>query len=127
MKIFSIHTRLSAITCILMLAVLTSCEDSNSPGVEFMPDMYRSPALEPFVDYVYTDSMTSRTPPVGSIPRGFMTYPFENTNEGFEMAGEKLKNPFKPTEKLLKEGQVLYTSFCAHCHGAKGDGAGTIT
>lgn len=91
-----------------------------------MPDMYRSPALEPFVDYVYMDSMTSRTPPVGSIPRGYMTYPFENTNDGFEMAGEKLKNPYKPTDKILKEGQVLYTSFCAHCHGAKGDGAGSI-
>lgn len=32
--------------------VLTSCSsDPDSPGSEYMPDMYRSPSIEPFVDY----------------------------------------------------------------------------
>ena len=31
---------------------LTACTtDPNSPGVEYMPDMYRSPAIEAYVDY----------------------------------------------------------------------------
>jgi len=32
----------------LLLAGFASCgkKDANSPGVEFMPDMYRSPSLE---------------------------------------------------------------------------------
>lgn len=32
--------------------VLSSCtKDKDSPGVEYMPDMYRSPAIEAYVDY----------------------------------------------------------------------------
>lgn len=31
---------------------LSSCvTDPNSPGLEYMPDMYRSPSIEPYVDY----------------------------------------------------------------------------
>ena len=32
--------------------ILGSCTtDADSPGNEYMPDMYRSPAIEPYVDY----------------------------------------------------------------------------
>ena len=35
-----------------VMAVLTGCvTDPNSPGLEYMPDMYRSPAVEAYVDY----------------------------------------------------------------------------
>jgi len=34
------------------VASLTSCiSDADSPGLEYTPDMYRSPAIEPYVDY----------------------------------------------------------------------------
>jgi mono/diheme cytochrome c family protein len=34
------------------LFVFSSCvSDSDSPGLEYTPDMYRSPAIEPYVDY----------------------------------------------------------------------------
>lgn len=39
---------------VIMLAVimLNSCiGEMNSPGLEYTPDMYRSPAIEPYVDY----------------------------------------------------------------------------
>lgn len=51
--------------------------DPNSPGVEYTPDMYRSPAIETYVDYgviegVEVDELThlqsALTPPVGTIP-----------------------------------------------------------
>ena len=42
------------------------------------------------------------------------------------MAGEQLSSPLMITEKTIKEGQKLYTSFCAHCHGKKGLGKGSI-
>ena len=36
----------------LMVVGMASCGgDPNSPGVEYMPDMYRSPAVEAYVDY----------------------------------------------------------------------------
>jgi len=32
--------------------LLSSCtSNADSPGLEYMPDMYRSPALEAYVDY----------------------------------------------------------------------------
>ena len=38
---------------IVAFAMMTSCTtDPNSPGVEYMPDMYRSPAIEAYVDYL---------------------------------------------------------------------------
>jgi hypothetical protein len=35
-----------------LVLLMASCGgDPNSPGVEYMPDMYRSPAMEAYVDY----------------------------------------------------------------------------
>tara|TARA_B110000503_G_C7161510_1_gene419878 strand:- start:1181 stop:1801 length:621 start_codon:yes stop_codon:yes gene_type:complete len=103
-----------------------ACEDPQSPGLEYMPDMYRSPAIEIYVDYEFPDSATARKAPIGSIPQGYKPYAYPNTNEGYEMAGQQLSNPLLLTEKTIKEGQKLYTSFCAHCHGKKGLGNGSI-
>jgi len=47
------HKALSGI-CTLSIAIILfgSCSaDPNSPGLEYMPDMYRSPAIEPYIDY----------------------------------------------------------------------------
>lgn len=51
--------------------------DPNSPGLEYMPDMYRSPSVEAYVDYaevrglfrpeLVTDAVAF-TPPAGTIP-----------------------------------------------------------
>lgn len=127
MNILQIYKPISKLLSVLLLGMFfVSCENDQSPGVEYMPDMYRSPAIEPFVDYVFVDSMTSRLPPEHSIPKGYLPYPYENTLEGYEKAGKELKIPFPVTEKVLQDGEVLYSHFCAHCHGEKGDGKGTI-
>lgn len=62
----------------ISLAVLASCgADPNSPGLEYMPDMYRSAAIEPYVDYgeIRGDEnaelkmqLSAKVPPYGSIP-----------------------------------------------------------
>ena len=110
----------------IVTLLLVGCKDAQSPGVEYMPDMYRSPAIEVYVDYEFPDSSTVRHTPDNSIPRGYKPYPYSNDLAGFEMAGEQLKTPLKVTESTIKEGQKLYASFCAHCHGAKGKGKGSI-
>ncbi len=117
----------SLFTGLLVSMVLFSCKDSQSPGVEYMPDMYRSPAIEAYVDYRFPDSLTSLQAPENSIPRGYIPYAYPNTNEGYELAGKQLSNPYEVSEKQIKEGKKLYTSFCAHCHGPKGKGEGSIT
>ena len=58
--------------------ILGSCStDPKSPGYEYMPDMYRSPAIEPYVDYgeirgrINEDvkmKMSALTPPAFTIP-----------------------------------------------------------
>ena len=115
-----------------MTIVITSCSkhDANSPGLEYMPDMYRSPSLESNMAYV---SMTNgevlqanRMPVAGTIARGYMPYSYPNTAEGYESAGNNLHNPFVKNEINLKEGEDLYGKFCVHCHGATGLGDGLV-
>ncbi len=60
------------------VAVMSSCSaDKDSAGLEYMPDMYRSAAIEPYVDYgeireVTHDDLKVRlsamVPPSGTIP-----------------------------------------------------------
>lgn len=124
-KIKHITTALFAGTILSLLIV--ACNDPQSPGTEYMPDMYRSPAIETYVDYNYPDSATARLAPENSIPRGYKPYPYANTTEDYELAGQQLSLPASITEANLEQGKVLYTSFCAHCHGKKGQGKGSIT
>ncbi|NDB33996.1 MAG: hypothetical protein EB023_01315 [Flavobacteriia bacterium] len=60
------------------LMFITSCtSDPDSPGLEYMPDMYRSPAIEAYVDYGEVRArideskkvkLTALTPPQFSVP-----------------------------------------------------------
>ena len=49
--------------------VFFACDsgDPNSPGVEFMPDMYRSPSIEVYVDYANPSSISVIEPVEGTI------------------------------------------------------------
>ena len=115
----------------------TSCnhKDPNSPGEEFMPDMYRSPSLETNMAYVRisengkltTDTIqANRLPAKGTIPRGFMPYPYANDTAGYANAGRYLHNPLVVNDVNLAEGEVLYGKFCVHCHGAGGEADGLV-
>lgn len=58
--------------------LMSSCaSDPDSPGLEYMPDMYRSPAIEAYVDYGEVRAridetkkvkLTAMTPPQFSVP-----------------------------------------------------------
>jgi len=129
--------------------LLASCGggDKNSPGVEYMPDMYRGPAVEAYVDYgqdPYTRSEelavsqrerpSARQPVAGTIPfssdpakAGFnMPYPYPNTVEGYEAAGVSLKDPIAMTEANVEKGKVIFMKFCQACHGEQGMGDGPV-
>jgi mono/diheme cytochrome c family protein len=140
MKIkFNIAATFVAITMLLM-----SCgkSDPNSPGIEFMPDMYYSEAAKPYEwldNGIFKDSLEARPPVAGTISQGSypnniertnlvnaIPYAFPNTPEGYEAAGVSLRNPLLPDSIHLKKGEDLYGKFCVHCHGATGDGQGSI-
>ena len=58
--------------------ILGSCtSDPDSAGIEYMPDMYRSPAIEPYVDYGQVReienkdmkmTLSAMVPPFGTVP-----------------------------------------------------------
>ncbi len=74
--------KFTALASLAVLAVSTlmlgSCTaDADSPGLEYMPDMYRSPAIEVYVDYGEVRGrenmamklrMSALVPPAGTVP-----------------------------------------------------------
>ncbi len=128
----TIQFAFSALLGGLLLTGVTSCgvKDQQSPGVEFMPDMYRSPSLEYYQGHVIDgDTLpTAKRPVSGTVARGYMPYAYANTPEGYEAATANLKNPLAASNRALyeKDGEVLYSKFCIHCHGASGAGDGKV-
>ena len=121
------------IICILVL--LSACGDSASdgrkltkhPGYEYMPNMYRSPSYETYSENPnFTNNSTAREPVEGTIPRGFMPFEYENSLDDYLRAGRDLSNPLLNSTENIEQGKALYGMFCAHCHGKKGDGKGSV-
>lgn len=141
-------TKIKSLFVLISLAgLLSSCSsDPQEPGRIFMPDMTYSQAYETYTENPnFQDSMTARLPVEGTISRGTLpedykntsdeeTYQisylykryYEDTNDDYERAGRELKNPFEPTEKVLKRAKSVYEVNCQVCHGPKGMGKGTI-
>ena len=109
-------------------ALLSSCgKDPQSPGLEFMPDMYRSSSYEVYgSNPFFADSLAMQKPVAGTVSRGYEKFSYPSTNEGYVAAGNDLKNPFPPTAANLAEGQAKYEIFCMHCHGAAGEADGSL-
>lgn len=123
-------TGVGVIALIIAGFALSGKKDPNSPGVEYAPDMYRSPSVEVYGTSVFNQDTIYSTqflPVKGTIARGYMPYVYSNTPEGYEQAGLYLKNPIPYSEAEVKEGEVLYGKFCVHCHGASGAGDGKVS
>jgi mono/diheme cytochrome c family protein len=126
----------SALACIAIL--MSSCTtDPNSPGVEYMPDMYRSPSYETYSENpLLPDSMTAQKPVAGTITRGewpysgslvnALPYAYPNSLEGYEAAGANLKSPLAKSTETIAEGKVIFEKMCMHCHGKEGQGDGQL-
>ncbi len=92
-----------------------------------MPDMVHSHAYESYsVNPVTSDGKTMQAPVTGTVPRGFLPFPFQATPEDALRAGEELFNPVPPSEEVLARGQHLYEAFCLVCHGETGAGDGPL-
>lgn len=121
------------IVVVLVALILTSCiRNPKYPGREFIPDMAHSKAYEGYFENpgegILYEGMNAQLPPKGSIAQSFEVYPFPNTPEGYETAGEQFFNEFTFTDaELSGEGKKLFERFCAICHGVEGDGKGHLT
>jgi mono/diheme cytochrome c family protein len=141
---------LKYITAILIGAItLSSCsKHPDSPGYEYMPDMYRSQAIEAYVDYGMVgdeerdetsnrlkNTQSARIPAEGSIPfnsnraQAEMMMPFKYGKADLDSASANFKIPSSFLEDIdgnVKEGKRLYEIMCMHCHGKTGQGDGGV-
>ena len=75
--------------------------------------MDKQPSIRPQED--------PRLPPRGSIPRQGKEPPMNRVE-----AGERLRNPIKPTAVSIENGKRLFQIYCALCHGPDAKGAGPV-
>jgi hypothetical protein len=125
----------------IAVMMLTACgqDRRSTPNVEYAPNMYVSIPLEPYTQVekngIFKDSLNAQTPPAGTVPRAegwyreevYVPYPLPNTPEGYE-ASATYERPeiFACNDGSLERGKEAYTIFCGVCHGAQGDGKGSL-
>ncbi|MEP1032160.1 cytochrome c [Ekhidna sp.] len=133
-------------------ALITSCAAGvDDTGLEYAPQMYHSTPYEPLTQIQNEDAgswldsndedghgefynsnphnqfkMNMREPVANTVRRGQLL-PVRLGKDDLEIAAATLENPF-PTddESVVKQGKVLYDSYCTHCHGAKGNADGLV-
>ena len=111
----------------LMLASTVSCVENSKRNYQYMPNMYQEVSYEPYGSYdIFQYEQEAKLPVEGTIPRGWMPYPYEDTPEGYAAAKANLENPLPYTEEIVQEGEQLYTIYCAVCHGDAGEGKGIL-
>jgi len=134
----------------LILLVMVSCvKHPDSPGFEYVDDMFRSQAIEAYIDYGLVGdktndslkkSLSARKPASGTIAYNVnkkisqtnMPFNYGSSENERIRAGEEVLLPshYFSSSQLQKEniaeGKRLYGLFCAHCHGDKGNGDGKV-
>ena len=120
-------SRLTLLSALAILAMLSCDRTRSSTGWDYMPDMYYSNAYESYTDNPnFEDELTMRTPVEGTVPRDMLPFPYENNEEDRLAAGEALVDPLAYTEENLARGKEAYEIFCISCHGPLGDGQGHL-
>ena len=129
--------------------LLSGCTASgDNQGREYAANMYHSVPYEPLSQITdesagtwvnsldngrgeYFNSnkynphrMTMREPAPNTVKRnkhGWLPYRNEDL-----LVGAEMKNPLDSSAAILSEGKALYTLYCNHCHGPKGNGDGKV-
>lgn len=138
------NRQIKVMTVIFGIALFTSCgKDPNSTGRNYMPDMAYPVTYETYsANPLFGDNQTARQPVAGTLPQGVLpandtmdeaslkSYLYKkyytDSPDGYEKAGVELVNPIALNDAALEQGKKTYDIFCAVCHGATGDGQGTI-
>jgi mono/diheme cytochrome c family protein len=90
-------------------------------------DMYNSIPYDTYSKNPYFDNgLSAQLPVPGAIARGTTVYEYPNSEEGYQSAKATLKSPIAVTERNMAKGKQNFDIYCAICHGATGDGQGTL-
>ena len=138
------HIGVSVLALVGLMLGETSCEKGhNNTGLQYAPQMYDAIGYEPYrqvrPNTINPEGLNMRLPAQGTVARPnyrttFGEGAFETTDmmmynipaDSIGIAERVLTNPIPDSEKALAEGQVLYTRYCSHCHGATGKGDGLV-
>ncbi len=107
-----------------LLALLATLGCWEQVSKEWWPQMKWQTAVQAFELNPYQDRTTLFSPPEGTVPVdwGDVVVPRE-----LSMAEqEALVNPRRATLQSLKNGEKLFATTCATCHGPTGGGDGPI-
>ena len=109
----------------LIALFMGSCiRDRQQREWQYMPDMYRSPALKAQEDNPDSSGFSyMRQPVVGTVPLDFVPYTIEPADT---LAAAALENPLPLNEEVMAVGKKYFNIYCIVCHGAKGKGDGYI-
>ena len=110
---------------VFSILFIMGCKDNSHPGYEYMPNMYNSPSIETYEEHVV--DQYDGTPVKGTVAMGYKnlyTNKYTDTITDYLLSGENVTYPsdFEKNTKNLDDGKELYSIFCAHCHGDKGEG-----
>ena len=119
----------AAFFAVAAIAIVSSCSDKRSTGLEYARNMYDPIGYNPDQpNKNFKNGMTAQLPPPHTVPVGFDApeedYP--NTLEGYEAASKNLKNPLPADSANLYDGKMLFLRMCSQCHGLTGQGDGSI-
>lgn len=110
----------------LLAAILAAgCSTKKKPTLEYMPDMSYGPRIgAQYEDPLRPGEPSMRMPVAGTVPRDYTPYRYAQADTA--QAQAELSNPLPRTAEVLGRGQRVYMTYCAVCHGEKGDGQGYI-
>ncbi len=132
---YNVTASFAAFACGVVM--LSSCtKDPLSPGVEYMPDMYRSPSYETYSENtLFEDGLTARRPVAGTMSQGewpgqgnlINALPYHRAQSPEEYAASAADlSPLDSSAAHAEKGKQIYEKMCMHCHGAQGGGDGTL-
>ena len=108
---------------------------STRPPLEVFPDMNRQAKYKPQAESgFFADGRADRPLPADVVPRGRSVDPDPNflRADDFLYRGKTSEGTFARgfppqlviDQRFMERGQERYTTYCAPCHGALGDGQG---
>lgn len=109
-------------------ALFSGCSDSSQPNFELLPSlsmMDQHSVKAQKEETFFADGRGMRTPPEGTIPRGYQGYPYKKEDDATKV-GTQFSNPLPKTPEVLARGKKIYDTYCIVCHGPKGKSDGYV-
>ncbi len=109
--------------------LVLSCHNNATPNYQYFPNMYEPVSYGTYSESnAFKNGKEGQLPAEGSIKRGFVPYEYPNTPEALiAVKAANIKSPIDSMSTAdMDKTKVLYETYCAICHGNKGDGQGRL-